>query len=58
VRRHWLNALAATVKPFTGGTQIRHSVMAITGVADRPDGAILSASGQSSSSCDWTAGSP
>ena len=30
MRAHWLNALAATVNRFTGGTQIRHFVMAIT----------------------------
>src|SRR5262245_38959241 len=29
VREHWRNSLAATVKRFTGGTQIRHFVMAI-----------------------------
>ena len=31
VRAHWLNALDATVKRFTGDAQIRHFVMAITG---------------------------
>jgi hypothetical protein len=31
VRPHWRNALAAIVKGFTAGTQIRHLVMAITG---------------------------
>ena len=29
----WLNALTATVNRFTGGNQIRHFVMAITGQA-------------------------
>src|SRR5215510_12124715 len=33
VRPHWRNAAAAPVKQFTGGTQIRHFVMAITGSA-------------------------
>jgi hypothetical protein len=30
MRRHWLNAVAAPVKRFTGDIQIRHFVMAIT----------------------------
>jgi hypothetical protein len=32
---HWSNPLAATVNPRTGGTQIRHFVMAITSVRFR-----------------------
>ena len=31
MRPHWLNALGPTVNRFTGGTQIRHFVIAITG---------------------------
>jgi hypothetical protein len=34
VRRHWLNAVAAHVNWFTGGTQIRLFVMAITTESD------------------------
>jgi hypothetical protein len=31
VRPHWRNAVAAPVNPFTGGSQIRHFGMDITG---------------------------
>jgi hypothetical protein len=51
VRPHLLNALAATVKRFTGGTPIDIFVMAITGRAVRRYGSVLcSTSGQA----DWS----
>jgi hypothetical protein len=34
VRPHWRNAVAAAVNRFTGDTQIRHFVMAITTESD------------------------